>query len=212
MAKFEDGKILDESVTLKLYPTLENGSISSVTSIVLHRTDSSGAKGTLAAYAKGKKAGAHFLIDKDGTIYQTARVDKICWHVGILLPRCRIEKGCEPKELKTITALLHEKGFSFGRRARNLSRHEAKKSYPLRYPSNKDSIGIEVVGKFIPLEKMFEKPTLPQFKSVKWLVGLLAEEFELSINNDVYAHGAIARKEVSEGAQLLQYLFSGVIS
>ena len=126
-----------------------------------------------------------------------------------MLPRCQIEKDCNPKELKTITALIHEEGLSFGRRARNLSRHEAKKTYPLRYPSNNDSIGIEVVGKFWPSQRSFYKPTIQQFQSVKWLVDILVKEYKITLNNDVYFHGAIARKEASEGAQLLQYLFSG---
>jgi len=105
--------------------------------------------------------------------------------------------------------LIHEEGLGFGRRARNLSRHEVNKKYPLRYPSNSDSIGIEVVGRFLPSEKSFEKPTLKQLQSLKWLVDIIAIEYSLNIKNDVYAHGAIARKEVTEGAQLLQHLFSG---
>ncbi len=210
MTKVKDGKLVDKTVDVKTYASIEHGNINKITSIVLHRTDSSNASSTIQAYANGKKSGAHFLIDKAGKIYQTADMRKICWHVGILLPRCQIEKNCNPKELKTITALIHEKGFSFGRRARNLSRHEAGKKYPLRYPSNSDSIGIEVVGKFWPSQKSFDKPTQQQLKSLKLLVEIIAKEYKLNINNNVYAHGAIARKEVSEGAQLLQYLFSGV--
>lgn len=210
MAKIEDGKIVDKKVEIRTYPSIEHGTIGAVASIVLHRTDSTTADGTLRAYAGGKKSGAHFLIDKSGHVYQTASLNKACWHVGILLPRCQIEKNCNPKELKTITALIHEEGIGFGRRARNLSRHENRKKYPLRYPANSDSIGIEVVGKFLPSEKSFEKPTLQQFQSVKWLVGVLAREYKLDIHTNVYAHGAIARKQASEGAQLLQYLFTGV--
>lgn len=209
MAKVEDGKIIDKNVEIKIFSSIEHGKISSVTSIVLHRTDSSNANSTLSAYASGKKTGTHFLIDKNGHIYQTANMTKICLHVGILLPRCQIEKGCDPKELKTITALIHEKGMSFSQRAKNLSRHESDKKYPLRYPSNNDSIGIEVAGKFWPAQKSFDKPTSQQFKSLKWLVEVLIKEYKLNLRNDVYSHGAIARKEVSEGAQLLQYLFSG---
>ena len=47
-------------------------------------------------------------------------------------------------------------------------------------------------------------------KSLKWLVEIIAKEYKINIKTNVYAHGAIARKEVSEGAQLLQFLFSGV--
>ena len=211
MLKTENGKVIDQRVEIKTYSTLEHGDLNKVTSIVLHRTDSSNAEGTLSAYANGKKSGAHFLIDKNGHIYQTANLKKYCHHVGILLPRCQIEASCDPKELKTITALIHEKGLRFSTRANNVSRHEAEKKYPLRYPSNHDSIGIEVVGWFLPWEKSFEKPTTQQFTSVKWLVGVLIAEYGLNLRNDVYAHGAIARKEVTEGAQLLQYLLSGAM-
>ena len=210
MAKVENGKIVDPKIELKIYPSLEHGELKRITSIVLHRTDSSTASSTLGAYAGGKKEGAHFLIDGNGKIYQTTSLNKICWHVGILLPRCLIEKGCDPKELKTINALIHEKGLSFGRRAQNLSEHEARKSYPLRYPSNSDSIGIEVVGKFWPSKKAFDGPTAQQFSSTRWLVDVLTQAHGLNLRSNVYAHGAIARKEESEGAQLLQYLHSGV--
>ena len=209
MRKGKDGKIVDKAVDVKIYSSIEHGNINNVTSIVLHRTDSSNAGSTIQAYANGKKSGAHFLIDKAGKIDQTADMRKRCWHVGILLSGCQIEKNCDPKELKTITALIHEKGFSFGRRARNLSRHEAEKKYPLRYPSNNDSIGIEVVGKFLAYQKSFEKPTQQQFKSLKWRLEIIAKKYNLNIKTNVHAHGAIARKEVSEGAQQLQYLFSG---
>jgi len=212
MTKVRDGKIVDKTVDVKTYASIEHGNINRITSIVLHRTDSSNANSTIQAYANGKKSGAHFLINKAGKIYQTADMRKICWHVGILLPRCQIEKNCNPKELKTIISLIHEKGFSFGRRAKNLSRHETGKKYPLRYPSNSDSIGIEVVGRFLPSQKSFDKPTQKQLKSLKWLVELIAKEYKINIKNNVYAHGAIARKEVSEGDQLLQYLFSGIAS
>lgn len=211
MAKIEDGKVIDTKVEIKTYPSLEHGGIGKVTSIVLHRTGASKTEGTLDAYAKGQKTGAHFLVDKSGHIFQTASLKKSCHHVGILLPRCDIEKNCDPNELRTITALMHEKGLSFSRRARNLSHHETGKKYPLRYPNNSDSIGIEVAGKFLEVEGSFEEPTVEQFSSLKWLVGVLIEEYGLSLRTDIYAHGAIARKKVSEGAQLLQYLFSGKI-
>jgi N-acetyl-anhydromuramyl-L-alanine amidase AmpD len=209
MANVENGKLIDPRVELKIYSGIEHGALSQVSAIVLHRTDSSNATSTLSAYAGGKQTGAHFLVDKPGHIYQTARLDRSCWHVGILLSRCQVEHGCDPQELKTITALMHEKGVGFGTRAKNLSRHELEKKYPLRYPSNKDSLGIEVVGMFLPAGKAFEKPTPEQLESVKYLADILVRQFDLNLLSDVYAHGAIARKEVSEGAQLLQYVLAG---
>lgn len=209
MATVENGKLVDPEIEVKLYASIEHGTLDQVSAVVLHRTDSSSATSTLSAYEGGKQAGAHFLIDKSGKVYQTARVDQVCWHVGILVARCQAEHDCDPQELKTIAALMHEDGLGFGRRARNLSRHEVGKKYPLRYPSNHDSLGIEVVGMFLPSAKAFEEPTAAQLKSLKYLVDILVAQFHLNLLSDVYAHGAIARKEVSEGAQLLQSLMSG---
>jgi len=90
MKKIENGKILDDKVEVKTYPSIEHDNIIKVRSIVLHRTDSTTANGTLNAYANRQKTGAHFLIDKSGHIYQTASMSKVCWHVGISLPRCQI--------------------------------------------------------------------------------------------------------------------------
>ncbi len=209
MATIKNGKLIDPEVEVKLYPSIEHGALSHVAAIVMHRTDSSSAAGTFSAYAGGKQTGAHFLVDKLGKIYQTASLDKVCWHVGLLVARCEVEKSCDPQELKTITTLLQKKGESFSTRAKNLSHHELTKAYPIRYPSNSDSLGIEVVGMFLPAQKSFEVPTSEQLKSVKYLVDILVDSFNLNLLSDVYAHGAIARKEVSEGAQLLRYLQSG---
>lgn len=121
--------------------------------------------------------------------------------------RCQKKSRCSSEELKTVNALLYEKGLKFGRRVRKLSDHEKKKSYPLRYPSNADSVGIEVVGRFRVDTKDFEPPTHLQKSSLKWLVTFLVGKYELNLNNDVYAHGGIARKQASEGQQLLRYLF-----
>jgi N-acetyl-anhydromuramyl-L-alanine amidase AmpD len=205
----KDGIIQDKNVELKIYPSVQHGQMNKVAAIVLHRTDSSNANSTLQAYSKGKKSGAHFLIDKSGKIYQTAKMNQKCWHVGILQSRCQTEGDCSQQENKRVNSLIHQKGLSFGRRARNLSRHEAKKKYPDRYPSNDDSIGIEVVGKFITTAKTFGEPTSHQFNSLRWLVELITTEYNLNINNDVYSHGAIARKQPCEGAQLSQSLSSG---
>lgn len=144
----DNGLFKDPKVTIQRSESIEHGTLNDISSIVLHRTAGSSAKASLNAYASGQKTGAHFLIDKEGKIYQTASLKKRCWHVGKLYSRCLNEKSCSPEELKTVTALLHEKGVSFSKRTTNLSRHEVKKSYPLRFPSNDDSLGIEVVGRY----------------------------------------------------------------
>lgn len=210
MASIKNGLIDDNRVEVKQFSSIEHGGVNKVTSIVLHRTAGASAASSLGAYASGQTAGAHFLIANDGKIYQTASLERQCWHVGIMYSRCANEKSCDPAELKTITALMHEKGLNFPKRVKNVSRHEAVKSYPLRYPANKDSIGIEVVGRYNRVTNIFEKPTNEQVKSLKWLVGILIKNFGLNLKNDVYAHGVIARKKKAEGVQLLQSLFAGV--
>lgn len=209
MGKFENGLIADKNIEVKTFPSIEHDALKKVTSIVLHRTDSSTASSSLNAYKAGQKTGAHFLIDKSGKIYQTASLLKTCWHVGILQPRCLNENSCALDDLKTINAMLHERGMSFGRRATNVSDSENRKAYPLRYPSNSDSIGIEVVGLFLTGNQVYETPTSAQLYQTKWLTQLLVTEYGLKLNADVYSHGAIARKQPAEGAQLLKYLFSG---
>ncbi len=210
MTTIKNGIIVDNRIIAKLFHSIEHGNINKVKSIVLHRTAGPSATSSLNSYASGQQTGAHFLIANDGTIYQTASLEQLCWHVGILYSRCKDEKSCDPKELITVNGLLHQKGFSFSKRVKNVSRHELGKTYPLRYPSNNDSIGIEVVGRYNHATNIFERPTNKQFESLKWLVKILLKEFSLILNNDVYAHGVIARKKKAEGVQLLQYLFIGV--
>ena len=85
MARIEKGIVADEKVELKTYSSIEHDNIKKISSIVLHRTDSTSANGTLSAYTNGKKSGAHFLIDKSGPIYQTASM-LACGRVVATLP------------------------------------------------------------------------------------------------------------------------------
>jgi hypothetical protein len=61
--------------------------------IIVHQTGSPTARSTLNS--DGPRAnGAHFLIDKDGTIYQTASLLKQTAHVGRLRARCIARSIC----------------------------------------------------------------------------------------------------------------------
>ena len=64
---------------------------------------------------------------------------KKTWHVGKLKARCLVEQRCTPVEL---TALK-----KFNPTAENSQ--EKAKQVPDRYPSNDDSVGIELVGKVL---------------------------------------------------------------
>ncbi|MDO6545984.1 peptidoglycan recognition protein family protein [Pseudoalteromonas carrageenovora] len=78
MTTVTNGIIVDKRITAKRYNSIEHGNINNVTSIVLHRTAGSSATSSLNGYAAGQKTGAHFLIANDGTIYQTASLEKLC--------------------------------------------------------------------------------------------------------------------------------------
>jgi len=198
-----NGLILSKNIINKTYNSIEHGNIKSVNAIVLHRTDSSTAKSTLASYHKGQKTGAHFLIDKEGKIYQTASMIKSCWHVGNIRSRCTEETACSTKETKKVKALLFQKNLGYGKRISNLSKYEATKSYPERYPKNSDSIGIEVVGLYNKKSNAFSQPTSQQKNALNWLLDTLSEVHGLNKETDLFAHGTIAYKQVSEGKALM---------
>lgn len=83
-------------IETKIISNIEHGTLSKVNAIVIHRTAGGTAESTLNTW-KTKKAGAHFLIDKNGKIYQTARLDRKCWHMGYVLSKCRLESSCTKK-------------------------------------------------------------------------------------------------------------------
>jgi RHS repeat-associated protein len=67
----------------KIYNNLEHGKMVSPKNIVLHQTGTPTLKNSENNYGNpSTKAGAHYLIDKDGTAYQTANIDQVAWHVG----------------------------------------------------------------------------------------------------------------------------------
>ncbi|MGP5193852.1 LysM peptidoglycan-binding domain-containing protein [Psychrobacter celer] len=51
--------------------------------IILHRTVNSSAQSTFNSFSRGSKPyGTHFVVDKDGKIYQTANLNKLTIHAG----------------------------------------------------------------------------------------------------------------------------------
>ena len=114
------GIVVHPNIKRDIKPSIERGPLKQVNGIVVHQTDSSTATSTLDHYAKPGSNGAHFLIAKDGSIYQTASVFKQTAHVGILKSRCLTEKTCTPSEFKTASKLKIHK----------LSKHELQKSWP----------------------------------------------------------------------------------
>jgi len=199
-----------------VFHSLEVANLKAVHAIVVHQTDSATAESTLASY-KHSRNGAHFLIDLDGTTYQTALLSKKTQHVGKFKSRCYETKACTKEELNTVRGIYEKttdkktgKLLGWHKRDELLRKHELSKPYPDRYPTNSDSIGIELVAKFDKTTNRWPEPTPEQVKALKDLVDQLSAAFGLTIE-DVYAHGAIAHKDRTgmEGAAPLKALKAG---
>ncbi len=131
----KDGMIIHPRVKLARSPAIERSKrTATITGIVVHQTDASTAACTLNSYKRHRMNGAHFLIDLDGTIYQTAAIYQRTDHVGLLKARCLAIGTCTPKDYaKTDVQGMH--------------RIEMRKAVGERYPSNMEAVGIEMVGR-----------------------------------------------------------------
>lgn len=120
---------------------------------------------------------------------------KQTWHVGKLRSRCMVELTCSAEEKKL--------NASFNPGAEN--KREMAKSVPQRYPSNSDSLGIELVGAAVandpkkPDDLTYETVADAQNKSLQWLVAEL--EMTLGIaTTEVFRHPTVSRKNASEAS------------
>ncbi|MBK4724223.1 N-acetylmuramoyl-L-alanine amidase [Pantoea agglomerans] len=198
----ENGHIYADRIKIKIFNNIEHEKMDAVNGIVVHQTNASTASSTFHSYQNKGAAGAHFLIDRDGTIYQTASLFKVTWHVGRLQSRCYLTKKCEPADLQKVTEL--EKSW---RNYDKVHQIEKVKNYPDRFPSNVDSIGIEIVGK---AERQIDKKTgEPVFvyedvndrqnESLKWLIRELIGTLNVS-TTEIYRHPEIGRKTLTEAS------------
>jgi len=192
----ENGEIVDGRVLGRIQKSIERGQMSSIVGIVVHQTGSSSADSTFHSYANASANGAHFLIDKDGTIYQTASVYRKTAHVGRLKARCLAEHRCSPAEIKSLKA--------FNPAAEHAK--EKKKTAPDRFPSNEDAIGIELVGEALPRgnhvpdhKKVYETVTPSQNEALQWLIRNLSQTLGISAQ-EVFRHPDISRKNHTEAS------------
>jgi N-acetyl-anhydromuramyl-L-alanine amidase AmpD len=199
MSKLINGELQDEKVEQKIYTGLHKGKIAKVNAIVVHQTGAATAQHTFNSY-ESSSHGAHFLIDKEGKIYQTALTTKITHHVGRLRSRCIDQSAtCTKDELSSANAIYLKKGLSYSVRIKNLHDHESAKNYPDRYPSNADSIGIEIVGSYDAKNQSYESVNAKQNASLKWLIGELSIHLNLQ-DGDVYRHPTVSYKQPSEAS------------
>lgn len=108
------GAVMDPRIVNSISPTLEHGSMASAKGIIVHQTGGPTAQSALDGYKRSGANGAHFLIDLDGAIYQTASVYKQTWHIGKLKSRCMMEATCCAGRAETEQALQPEEGERAG--------------------------------------------------------------------------------------------------
>ncbi|MBO9649388.1 MAG: N-acetylmuramoyl-L-alanine amidase [Variovorax sp.] len=193
----KDGIVDAERVEVRTFSNIERGKLDKVNGIVVHQTNGPTAQSAFNSYRNPGAKGAHFLIDRDGTIYQTASLHKVTIHVGLLQSRCLSTRQCTPAEFK------HMRKLEDQWRPQETSKREYAKRWPERYPINSDAIGIEIVGasKEVPGKKypLYESVNDQQNASLKWLVKELADTLGVSMS-EVYRHPDIARKTPTEAA------------
>ena len=88
---------------------------------------------------------------------------------------------------------------------RQIDRHEMQKSVPDRYPSNFESLGIELVGLAYPLgeknskRKVFENVHTLQNMSLRWLVQELSLTCGIPVS-EVFRHPLVSEKNLTEAS------------
>lgn len=191
-------------ITNKVTGNIAKGDLVRINGIIVHQTGGSTAQSTFNSYNNPGASGAHFLIARDGKIYQTASVYKKTWHVGKLRSRCVVQSRCPPVPASQRTAAQETQYIkNLGPRARH--NYEKVKSYPARYPMNEDSLGIELVGKIVgndpahPGEKLYETVMAQQNTSLTWIVQQLAIQFGMQLT-EVFRHPTVSQKTPSEAA------------
>lgn len=200
----KDGYLTDPGITHTPIAAISHAGISRINGIVLHRTASSTAAGTLSTWrTRESGTGAHFLIDRDGTIHQTVSVNRQAWHVGAIRSRGEVEGTLTPEDARDLAAARGGQAAWRTTAVRAVSRLEATRPYPERYPTNADSLGIEVVARYHPATETWDAPTPEQRMAIGRLMESLQRNFGLT-HEDIYEHDAISRKTPGEGAGLYQ--------
>lgn len=207
------GMVIHARVIPRRHSQIERQPLTEIQGIIVHQTGADKATSAFNSYGNANPNGAHFLIDKDGAIYQTASVKKRTNHVGPLLARCLVEFKCQAAEFKQSTQ------FPQTSVPERMHKIEMQKSVPVRYPSNIDSLGIEIVGRpmlppgknppanatpkqredFFNQNAVYEPVNNAQNASLQWLIDELAMSL-LIPKTEVFRHPTVSRKNPSEAS------------
>lgn len=173
--KVVDGFIVNSLVTKnKINSCNKNSMPKEVEIVVLHRTAGGKASGTLTHMSK-EGYGAHFVIDYDGTVYQTIGLDKKGSHMGVKQYPSTIKAGWGNGNSIAIETC----GYSMDK--------DGNKRVGPKYDK-------------IPHDH-WEPVTDSQAKSVACLLKFLLNHFNLKID-DVKVHEKLCQKEPKEGADV----------
>ena len=87
----KDGKVQHQRIKLVISPSIQKKIMSHVSGIIVYQTGGATAQSSFNSY-KNDANGAHFLIEKDGTVCQTAspniKPDMSVRYVPVVFPRC----------------------------------------------------------------------------------------------------------------------------
>ncbi|GKS82777.1 N-acetylmuramoyl-L-alanine amidase [Acidovorax sp. SUPP1855] len=199
----------NSKIKARRFSSIERSEMNKVSGIIVHQTGSPTENSTFNSYRSANANGAHFLIGKEGSIYQTASILRRTNHVGPLKARCLAELRCSPAEIAQY------------KKASPTTMHKAEmtKVVPGRYPSNADSIGIEIVGMaslppgikmpaglsteqqraFLGNNAVYEALTNHQQVALQYLIDALSETLHIS-KAEVHRHPEVSRKNATEAA------------
>lgn len=188
----EKGLAKSQRIIIKRFETIEREPMDKINGIIVHQTGGDTAASSFNSYRNKGANGAHFLIDKEGIIYQTASVFKATWHVGKIKSRCYIEKKCKPAEVATIKKMLNKYKL--------LSDTEKLKPPQERYPANFDSIGIEIVGRPVSGKgenTVYETVNDNQNSALKWLITEICHSLKVPVT-EIFRHPDVSYKVQTE--------------
>ena len=70
------GMVVSPRIKSNRFSTIERNPMRVIRGIIVHQTGGVTAQSSFDNYKRPSSTGAHFLIDRDGTIYQTASLHK----------------------------------------------------------------------------------------------------------------------------------------
>ena len=175
------GVLSHSRIINKIAPNIEKGNRNTIAGIVLHRTAGKTAASALATWlTPGVITGAHFIIDANGVIWQTARINKVTYSNG----------NTQVRGISNDTTISIE----------------VTGSCWVNVGGVKTNCVLKAIEKYIqrPLKLTYwDVPTAAQIDSTKFLINYLHTNNGVPLN--LYAHGEISdHKTFNEASDILR--------